>query len=124
MAQGSGENGGIPFRAKIWFKTAFGVGAVLGRRVPSDHRWLRIASLIPGKPDDPGRHGANATVIPNNPTRLIRYPIDQALDKERHLVEGFLNELKHFRRRATRDDKTASACLAFFAIAAIMVRSR
>ncbi len=61
------------------------------------------------------------TVIPNNPTRVIRYPLDTTLYKERHLVECFFNKLKHFRRLATRYDKTAKAYLAFFAIAATMI---
>ncbi len=62
-----------------------------------------------------------ATVIPNNPTRVIRYPIDRALYKERYLVECFFNKVKHFRRLVTRYDKTARAYLAFFAIAATMI---
>lgn len=33
--------------------------AVLSRRVLSDRQWSRIAPLIPGKPGDRGRHGAN-----------------------------------------------------------------
>ena len=31
----------------------------MSRRVLSDRQWERIAGLIPGKPGDPGRHGAN-----------------------------------------------------------------
>ena len=45
-------------------------------------------------------------VIPNNPSRSIKHPIDPALYKERHLVECCFSRLKQFRRVATRYEKT------------------
>jgi transposase len=60
-------------------------------------------------------------VIPpkRNRTQPILY--DEHLYKERHLVECFINKVKHFRRVATRYDKTATAFLGFVAFAAVMV---
>jgi transposase len=43
----------------------------------------------------------------------------EALYKERHLVECCINKLKHFRRVATRYDKTARNFLAMITVAAI-----
>ena len=41
-------------------------------------------------------------VIPSNPSRAQAIPYDAELYKERHLVECFINKIKHFRRIATR----------------------
>lgn len=60
-------------------------------------------------------------VIPSLARRLEPQPYDRELYKERHLVECFINKIKHFRRVATRYDKTAIAFLAFVAIASFMV---
>ncbi len=60
-------------------------------------------------------------VIPSNASRAQAIPHDKHLYKERHLVECFINKLKHFRRVATRYDKTAVSFLAFVAIACFMV---
>ena len=60
-------------------------------------------------------------VIPNNPSRALRHPIDKALYKERHLVECCFNKLKNFRRIATRYDKTALSFLAMITVAAIAI---
>jgi len=64
---------------------------------------------------------AIAAVIPCNRSRAQSIPYDPHLYKERHLVECFIGKLKHFRRVATRYDKTAVAFLAFVSIASIMV---
>ena len=45
---------------------------------------------------------------------------DKQLYKERHLVEIFFNRVKHFRRLATRFEKTARNYLAIVHIACIM----
>jgi transposase len=47
-------------------------------------------------------------------------PYDEHLYRERHLVKCFINKIRHFRRVATRYDKTAAAFLAFAAIASFM----
>ncbi len=61
-------------------------------------------------------------VIPNNPSRAIKHPIDEHLYAQRHLVECCFSKLKHFRRVATRYEKTArnyNAVVTLAAIAAI-----
>ena len=60
-------------------------------------------------------------VIPSNPARSKAITHDAHLYKERHLVECFFNKIKHFRRVATRYDKTATAFAAFVTIASFMV---
>ncbi len=42
---------------------------------------------------------------------------DKALYRERNCIERVFNQLKNFRRGATRYDTTASACLAFVMVA-------
>jgi transposase len=46
-------------------------------------------------------------VIPNNPSRAQKYPLDAHLYAQRHLVECCFSKLKQFRRVATRYQKTA-----------------
>ena len=46
-------------------------------------------------------------VIPNNPSRALKYPLDKHLYAQRHLVECCFGKLKQFRRIATRFEKTA-----------------
>lgn len=62
--------------------------------------------------------GAIAVIPPksnrNNPRKY-----DKELYKERNLVERLFNKLKHFRRVATRYDKTALSFMSFLNIAAI-----
>ena len=57
-------------------------------------------------------------VIPNNPSRSRKHPLDKHLYAQRHLVECF-SKLKQFRRVATRYEKTAGNYLAVITIAAI-----
>ena len=45
-------------------------------------------------------------VIPNNPSRALKYPLDKHLYAQRHLVECCFSKLKQFRRVATRFEKT------------------
>lgn len=58
-------------------------------------------------------------VIPNNPSRAKKYPLDKHLYAQRHLVECCFSKLKQFRRVATRYEKTARNYLAVVTIAAI-----
>ncbi len=60
-------------------------------------------------------------VIPSHPSRARAIAHDPHLYKERHLVECFINKIKHFRRIATRYDKTAQAFLSMICIACMMV---
>jgi transposase len=64
--------------------------------------------------------GAQA-VIPNNPSRSTKLPLDEQLYKERHLVECCFSKLKQFRRVATRYEKTARNFLAIVTIAATIL---
>jgi transposase len=64
--------------------------------------------------------GATA-VIPNTPQRASKYPFDQDLYRERHLVECCFAKLKQFRRVATRYEKTARNYLAVVTLAAIVL---
>ena len=66
------------------------------------------------------RKGARA-VIPNNPSRARKHPLDKALYAERHLIECCFSKLKQFRRVATRFEKTARNYLAIVTIAAIVL---
>jgi transposase len=60
-------------------------------------------------------------VIPNNPARAMKYDLDKALYKERHLIECCFAKLKQFRRVATRYEKTARNYAAVVTLAAIVL---
>jgi transposase len=64
--------------------------------------------------------GAEA-VIPNNPSRARKYPLDAHLYAQRHLIECCFSKLKQFRRVATRFEKTAQNYLAIITIAATIL---
>ncbi|NND41839.1 MAG: IS5 family transposase [Silicimonas sp.] len=63
-------------------------------------------------------------VIPNNPSRAQKYPLDKHLYAQRHLVECCFSRLKQFRRIATRYEKTARNYIAVVTIAAIVLWMR
>lgn len=60
-------------------------------------------------------------VIPNNPSRTRKYPIDKHLYAQRHLIECCFSKLKQFRRVATRFEKTARNYLAIITIASTIL---
>ena len=60
-------------------------------------------------------------VIPNNPSRAKKHPLDKHLYAQRHLVECCFSRLKQFRRVATRFEKTARNYLAVVTLAAIVL---
>ena len=60
-------------------------------------------------------------VIPNNPSRARKYPMDKHLYAQRHLIECCFSRLKQFRRVATRFEKTARNYLAVVTLAAIIL---
>ena len=64
--------------------------------------------------------GAQA-VIPNNPSRAIKYPLNKPLYAERRLIECCFSKLKRFRRVATRYEKTARNYFAIVTIAAALL---
>jgi transposase len=57
-------------------------------------------------------HGAEAVIPPRSNRREAR-EIDRHLYRERHLVECFINKLKHYRRVFSRFDKLAKNYLSF-----------
>jgi transposase len=63
-------------------------------------------------------------VIPNNPSRALRYPLDKHLYAQRYLVECCFSKLKQFRRVATRFEKTARNYQAVVTLAAIVLWMR
>ena len=60
-------------------------------------------------------------VIPNNPSRARKYPLDNPLYAQRHLIECCFSKLKQFRRVATRFEKTARNYLAIVTLAATIL---
>ncbi|WP_116408588.1 IS5 family transposase [Rhizobium leguminosarum] len=64
--------------------------------------------------------GAKA-VIPNNPSRARKYPLDKQLYAQRYLVECCFSKLKQFRRIATRYEKTVRNYRAMIALAATIL---
>ena len=60
-------------------------------------------------------------VIPNNPSRTKKHPLDKHLYAQRHLVECCFAKLKQFRRVATRYEKTARNYLAVVTLAATIL---
>ena len=66
------------------------------------------------------RKGAIA-VIPNNPSRASKHPLDKHLYAQRHLIECCFAKLKQFRRVATRFEKTARNYRAVVTLAAIVL---
>lgn len=64
---------------------------------------------------------AALAVIPNNPSRARKHPLDRHLYAQRHLIECCFSRLKQFRRVATRYEKTARNYLAIVTIAAIVL---
>jgi transposase len=60
-------------------------------------------------------------VIPNNPSRSLKHPLDAHLYAQRHLIECCIGKLKQFRRVATRYEKTAQNYLAVVIIAAVVL---
>jgi transposase len=67
--------------------------------------------------------GATA-VIPSISARSRAIPYDKHIYRERNLVERFINKIKHFRRIATRYEKTALsfAAMLFLVGAVIWLR--
>lgn len=60
-------------------------------------------------------------VIPNNPSRTKKHPLDKHLYAQRHLVECCFSKLKQFRRVATRYEKTAKNYRAVVTLAATIL---
>src|SRR5947209_6740510 len=64
--------------------------------------------------------GAQA-VIPSSRSRSQSIPHDKHLYGDRNLVERFINKIKHFRRIATRYEKTAISFAAMLFLVGAMI---
>jgi transposase len=60
-------------------------------------------------------------VIPPLKTRLVQRRYNRRKYKRRNLIERLVNRLKHYRRVATRYEKTARNFLAFAHLASVLV---
>lgn len=60
-------------------------------------------------------------VIPPRANRTTPRDYDKHLYKERHLVECFINKIKHYRRIFTRFEKYAKRYLGFLSLAATLI---
>ncbi len=60
-------------------------------------------------------------VIPPHPRRKTPRDYDTWLYRERHLIECFINKIKHFRRLFSRFDKLASRYLGFLNFVAALI---
>ena len=67
--------------------------------------------------------GAESVIKPR-PNRIEVRPFDEALYKQRNLIERFFSKLKHFRRVATRYDKLLANFMGFVTLAAIAITLR
>ena len=64
--------------------------------------------------------GAQA-VIPSSRSRSQAIPYDKHLYQERNLVERFINKIKHYRRIATRYEKTVLSFASMLFLAGTMI---
>jgi transposase len=62
--------------------------------------------------------------MPTSRDRKVQRSVDHLIDRQRNPIERFFNKLKHFRRVATRHDKSARNFLAAVLLAAIRLWAR
>jgi len=60
-------------------------------------------------------------VMPSNRSRSQAIPYDEDVYKDRNLVERFFNKIKHFRRIATRYEKTALSFAAMLSVVSAII---
>jgi transposase len=60
-------------------------------------------------------------VIPPRKNRLVQREYDQHLYRERHLIECFINKIKHYRRVFSRFDKLSKNYLGFLSFVSALV---
>lgn len=63
-------------------------------------------------------------VIPSHPRRKEAHQYDEHLYRERHLVECFINKIKHYRRIFSRFDKLGQRYLGFLQFVGALIWSR
>ena len=64
--------------------------------------------------------GAEPVITPH-PTARAQHDYDRWLYRERHLVECFINKIKHFRRVFSRFDKLAARFLGFLHFVSVLI---
>lgn len=64
--------------------------------------------------------GIKAVIPPHQRAKILR-EYDEWLYRERHLVECFMNKIKHFRRVFSRFDKLDSSFLGFLHYVAVLI---
>lgn len=60
-------------------------------------------------------------VIPPKKNRLVQCHYDQHLYRERHLIECFINKIKHYRRVFSRFEKLSKNYLGFLSFVSALV---
>ncbi len=60
-------------------------------------------------------------VMPSNRSRSQAIPYDEDIYKDRNLVERFFNKIKHFRRIATRYEKTALSFASMLSVVSAII---
>jgi transposase len=60
-------------------------------------------------------------VIPPKKNRLVQRKYDQHLYRERHLIECFINKIKHYRRVFSRFDKLSRNYLGFLSFVSALI---
>ena len=60
-------------------------------------------------------------VIPPKKSRLVQRQYDEHLYRERHLIECFINKIKHYRRVFSRFDKLSKNYLGFLSFVSALV---
>ena len=60
-------------------------------------------------------------MVPPKKNRIIQRAIDRELYKDRNKIERFINRIKHYRRVATRYEKTARNYLAMLHLVSTLV---
>jgi transposase len=60
-------------------------------------------------------------VIPPRKNRLVQREYDQHLYRERHLIECFINKIKHYRRVFSRFDKLSKNYLGFLSFVSALI---
>jgi transposase len=62
-----------------------------------------------------------AAVIPRKKNRLVQREYDRHLYRERHLIECFINKIKHYRRVFSRFEKLSKNYLGFLSFVSALV---
>lgn len=62
-----------------------------------------------------------AAVIPPEKNRLVQREYDQHLYRERHLIECFINKIKHYRRVFSRFEKLSKNYMGFLSFVSALV---